>query len=91
MVRTIRHYNSIYQQNRDLISVGAYSIGSDPKIDQAIRIHPYIMQFLEQDMKHAVNWADSYQDLCDLINSDSTQSQALQNSETVELTESKLN
>jgi flagellum-specific ATP synthase len=81
MVRTIRHYYSIYQQNRDLISVGAYSIGSDPEIDRAIRIHPYIMRFLEQDMKHAVNWSNSYTDLCDLINSDSTQTQALQNSD----------
>ncbi|MFV2059480.1 MAG: flagellar protein export ATPase FliI [Gammaproteobacteria bacterium] len=87
MVRTIRHYYSIYQQNKDLISVGAYSMGSDPEIDRAIRIHPYIKQFLEQDMKHAVNWSDSYKDLCELINADSMQapSQELQNTDSVNL------
>jgi len=83
MVRTIRHHYSIYQQNRDLISVGAYSIGSDPEIDRAIRLHPFIMQFLEQDMKQAVNWSDSYNDLCELINTDSIQTQSLQNPEPV--------
>ncbi len=84
MVRTIRHYYSVYQQNKDLISVGAYSMGSDPEIDRAIKIHPYIMQFLEQDMKHAVSWSESYQDLCDLVNTDNSHSQGLQNSDTDE-------
>ncbi len=84
MVRTIRHYYSIYQQNKDLISVGAYSKGSDPEIDRAINIHPYIMQFLEQDMKQAVSWSQSYQDLCDLINTENSQAQGLQNAETDE-------
>jgi len=85
MVRTIRHYYSIYQQNRDLISVGAYSIGSDPEIDRAIRIHPFIMQFLEQDMKHAVNWSDSYNDLCDLIKMDSVSEHGTQNTNIAEI------
>ncbi len=84
MVRTIRHYYSIYQQNRDLISVGAYSAGGDLEIDRAIRIHPFIMQFLEQDMKHAVSWSDSYKDLCDLINAETAHNQGLQNSESPE-------
>ncbi len=85
MIRTIRHYYSVYQQNRDLISVGAYSVGSDHEIDKAIRIHPFIMQFLEQDMKHAVNWSDSYKDLCDLINAETAHTQGLQNTESLEI------
>ncbi|VAW94077.1 Flagellum-specific ATP synthase FliI [hydrothermal vent metagenome] len=84
MVRTIRHYYSIYQRNRDLISVGAYSVGSDPEIDRAIKINPFIMQFLEQDMKQAVSWSDSYKDLCDLINTETAHTQALQNVESNE-------
>lgn len=78
MIRMIRFYYSIYQQNRDLISVGAYAKGSDPEIDKAISFYPYIMKFLEQNMNEAVNWSDSYQDLCALINLSTQQSQSLQ-------------
>jgi flagellum-specific ATP synthase len=41
---------SIYQQNRDLISVGAYQAGSDEQIDAAIEAIPLLQQFLQQDM-----------------------------------------
>lgn len=39
---------SSYEQNRDLISVGAYHHGSDPQIDQAIMQFPALQQFLQQ-------------------------------------------
>lgn len=41
---------SLYQQNRDLISVGAYSRGSDPRLDEAIDKQPQFRAFLQQDM-----------------------------------------
>ncbi|WP_255873203.1 flagellar protein export ATPase FliI [Microbulbifer elongatus] len=41
---------SRYQRNRDLISVGAYSPGHDPELDQAVQRYPYIEQFLQQRM-----------------------------------------
>jgi flagellum-specific ATP synthase len=41
---------SIYQRNRDLISVGAYQAGSDEQIDAAIEAMPLLQQFLQQDM-----------------------------------------
>jgi flagellum-specific ATP synthase len=45
---------STYQQNRDLISVGAYRRGSDPRIDHAIDAWPRLLDFLRQDMYEAV-------------------------------------
>lgn len=41
---------SAYQQNRDLISIGAYSKGSDPRVDQAVQMMPMIERFLQQGM-----------------------------------------
>jgi flagellum-specific ATP synthase len=45
---------STYQQNRDLVSVGAYRRGSDPRIDHAIDMWPRLLEFLRQDMYEAV-------------------------------------
>ncbi len=54
---------STYRQNQDLISVGAYSRGSDPLIDEAIAMYPALVQLLRQGMDQAVNWQQSMQRL----------------------------
>ncbi|HEY6641008.1 flagellar protein export ATPase FliI [Povalibacter sp.] len=59
MARRLRQSLSSYQQNRDLIAIGAYQKGSDPRIDAAIAQWPAIQQFLQQDMKEKVAYADS--------------------------------
>lgn len=40
---------TLYQQNRDLISVGAYEQGSNPELDQAIQKRPQLETFMRQD------------------------------------------
>ncbi len=57
--REFKQMYSTYQQNRDLISVGAYSSGSDPRIDLAIEMQPIVQAFLQQDMHTPVRLADS--------------------------------
>ena len=42
----LRQMYSLYQENKDLISIGAYSQGTDPRIDQAIDLQPVIQVFL---------------------------------------------
>jgi flagellum-specific ATP synthase len=54
---------STYRQNQDLISVGAYSKGSDPAIDESIAMFPALRQLLRQGMNEAVNWQQSDQRL----------------------------
>ncbi|MES9829028.1 MAG: flagellar protein export ATPase FliI [Candidatus Thiodiazotropha sp.] len=61
--RSFKHLYSIYQQNRDLISVGAYEAGSDEQIDIAISAMPALSQFLRQDMNTRVTLEQSMQDL----------------------------
>ena len=45
---------SRYQQNRDLISVGAYTMGADRDIDFAIERMPHLRQFLQQGLTESV-------------------------------------
>ncbi len=58
---------SIYQQNRDLISVGAYEKGSDQMIDAAISAIDMLNDFLRQDMYTPVNLEQSVADLTTLF------------------------
>ncbi|MEW8028395.1 MAG: flagellar protein export ATPase FliI [Candidatus Thiodiazotropha sp.] len=61
--RSFKHLYSVYQQNRDLISVGAYEAGSDEQIDIAISAIPALSQFLRQDMNTRVTLEQSMLDL----------------------------
>jgi len=51
--RAFKKLYSSYQQNRDLISVGAYRKGADPLIDLAIAKQPDLTAFLSQNMSDA--------------------------------------
>ncbi|NVK24340.1 MAG: flagellar protein export ATPase FliI [Gammaproteobacteria bacterium] len=41
---------SAYEQNKDLISIGAYSAGSNPVVDKAIQMKPVMDAYLQQKM-----------------------------------------
>ena len=64
--RTARRFKqvySLYQHNRDIINVGAYSPGSDVRLDQAVAMQPRLMAFLNQNMHQSVSLQDSLRDL----------------------------
>ena len=63
LAREFRRLYSLYQQNKDLISVGAYQAGSDPRIDEAIAKNAAILEFLQQDMDEAVDISRSLTEL----------------------------
>jgi flagellum-specific ATP synthase len=54
MANRFRRLWSLYQQNVDLIQVGAYQAGSNPEIDQAIAMRESMEEFLRQDMYSGV-------------------------------------
>jgi flagellum-specific ATP synthase len=56
VARRFRQTLSLYQQNRDLIAIGAYQRGSDPRIDEAIALWPKMQQFLDQDLTERVDF-----------------------------------
>jgi flagellum-specific ATP synthase len=46
--RQLRAWVSAYQENRDLVLMGAYREGADPALDTAMRMKPQIDAFLQQ-------------------------------------------
>jgi flagellar biosynthesis/type III secretory pathway ATPase len=44
--------------HRDLIQVGAYVTGTNPELDEAIRLRPSLETFLRQDMHEGVVYPD---------------------------------
>jgi FliI/YscN family ATPase len=47
--RKVREAMAIYQQSEDLIQLGAYAAGSNPRLDASIRVRNGLMDFLRQD------------------------------------------
>jgi len=58
LARGFRAIYSRYQKSRDLIQVGAYMSGSDPQLDEAIRLQPGMVGFLQQSMREAAPMDD---------------------------------
>ncbi|MGO2233323.1 flagellar protein export ATPase FliI [Marinomonas sp. UCMA 3892] len=59
----VKQLYSKFQQNQDLISVGAYARGSDPDLDQAIIQMPEIRNFLQQSLTESFTIDQSLQAL----------------------------
>ncbi len=55
----VKQLNARYQASRDLISVGAYTAGSDPLTDQAIACQPALQAYLQQGLGEPVTIAAS--------------------------------
>jgi flagellum-specific ATP synthase len=64
--KRLRQLYAGYEQNRDLINIGAYQKGTDPRIDEAIEQQPHIMEFLQQDFRQAISLEDSVSTLKNL-------------------------
>jgi flagellum-specific ATP synthase len=59
LARRLRQLSALYEHNRDLITIGAYQRGSDPRVDEAIARWPLVEGYLRQDMRESVTLADS--------------------------------
>ncbi|MCL5254857.1 MAG: flagellar protein export ATPase FliI [Gammaproteobacteria bacterium] len=62
-----KKFFSTYQRNRDLISVGAYSPGHDPVLDQAVNLYPRMEAFLQQGHTEGADQASSLDALSHVI------------------------
>jgi flagellum-specific ATP synthase len=59
----IRNKLAVYREASDLINIGAYQKGANPEIDEAMRLHPLIQSFLQQDMRESYD----YEDIVDMM------------------------
>ena len=67
LARQFRQTLSTYEHHRDLIAIGAYQRGSDPRVDAAIALWPKMQRFLAQDMRERVDLATSLAALKDTL------------------------
>lgn len=65
--RLFKQVYATYQRNRDLISVGAYQHGADPRVDAAIEYYPRLEEYLQQDMRRKVDFRESLKALDALV------------------------
>ncbi|GAB4211775.1 MAG: flagellar protein export ATPase FliI [Rhodoferax sp.] len=61
LARRFKALYSRFEKGRDLIQIGAYAPGSDPQLDEAIKLHDPMMAFLQQGMLEAAPLPESVQ------------------------------
>ncbi len=66
-IRHFKQHYSRFQRSRDLISVGAYAAGSDPLLDQAIKLYPSFEHFLQQNLSERADFDSSINGLFSLF------------------------
>jgi flagellum-specific ATP synthase len=59
LTRQFKRLYRKYQQNKDLIRMGAYVRGSDPELEQAIACYPMMEKYLQQGTNDNVNYLHS--------------------------------
>ena len=59
----LRSILAVYAKAEDIISIGAYVSGSNPKIDEAVRKIDAIRGFLQQDLKVRENMESTLKQL----------------------------
>lgn len=67
MMQRFKQLLSRYQQNRDLIAIGAYQPGADPETDTAIERFPHLRAFIQQGMKEGVYLPESITHLTSIL------------------------
>ena len=63
----MRTIMSLYRENKDLIDVGMYVPGSNPKLDIAIQMMPQVNAFLQQRTSDSVTMETTVQTLVDMM------------------------
>jgi flagellum-specific ATP synthase len=65
-IRRIREALTVYDSSRDLIELGAYVAGANPRLDSAIRLQPEIRAFLRQETSEESPAAETLRQLISL-------------------------
>lgn len=63
----IRRLLALYEENRELIQIGAYKRGTDQAIDQAIDYYPKIVSFLKQNISESDPFDQSIQKMSEVL------------------------
>lgn len=67
IIRRAKQVISAYEDMEELIRLGAYRRGSDPKVDEAIRLYPQIEEFLTQDKEDPTSIDEGFSRLAGIL------------------------
>ncbi len=67
LIAAARGYLAVYEDMAELIRLGAYRRGSDPRVDEAIRYYPALEAFLSQKKEERADFASGYAALADIL------------------------
>jgi len=67
VLQKAREYLSVYADMEELIRLGAYRKGSDPKVDKAIELNGALEAFLSQTQNEKTSIADGYELLAAIV------------------------
>ncbi|GAA5415104.1 putative ATP synthase YscN [Paraliobacillus ryukyuensis] len=59
LAQAMRSIIATYEENYELIQIGAYKKGTSREVDHAIQLYPKVIQFLKQDMNEAITREDA--------------------------------
>jgi flagellum-specific ATP synthase len=62
-----REHLALYRKNEDLVSIGAYTKGANPALDQAITLHEPLKNFLRQSVHEHTARAQTFAHLKKII------------------------
>ncbi|MFM8988889.1 MAG: FliI/YscN family ATPase [Alphaproteobacteria bacterium] len=66
-VRKFRRLMATWEENRDLVSVGAYRAGANPDLDEALQRRPALQAFLQQDVDERVEYDEGFRQLAEAL------------------------
>ncbi|MRG85400.1 flagellar protein export ATPase FliI [Salinibacillus xinjiangensis] len=68
----IRNLLAVYEENKELIQIGAYKKGTSREVDEAISFYPRIIGYLKQSMDESFPGDEGIQVLLDIANGSET-------------------
>lgn len=69
MASEFRDVLASYQEVEDLITIGAYKPGQNPRVDRAVALHDKVQQFLKQSAHSAQSLEDSWRAMKEILSS----------------------
>ena len=67
MIQQAREYLSTYDDMEELIRLGAYRAGSNPKVDEAIQYYDQLDPFISQDKNMQITFEDGFENLAMIL------------------------
>lgn len=67
LAQKLREYLAIYREAEDLINIGAYKQGSNPKIDKAVKLNDGMNEFLRQRVDDPTDYNSTLRQLQGLM------------------------